>query len=259
MTNRKLFLNQMLDIGGIASIHNFYSPEALTYKGSLLQADKYFKEWLKIGIIREVPFDQRIRNKRREVFYCLTPKGADSIGRKSEYKYKDPKALNNALHESAKFDTALAFLRNYPDHIINIDYTKSYSGLRPDLVVTMSDMNDNKKIFLVEIERKKTVDRVVNEKIGRYEHTIAPLIKNGALPKNTQILFLYSNFYWNAYLRPQEFSQYGKMLSFQYAQLRHLVKKVSYLPEYYKFAIFPDFHRIHQNVWLNSHGKKSYI
>ena len=259
MTNRKLLLNQMLDIGGIASIHNFYSPAASTYKGSLLQVDKYFKEWLKVGMIREVPFDLRIRNKRREVFYCLTPKGADHIGRKDEYKYKDPKSLNNAMHESAKFDIALAFLRNYPDHIINIDYTKSYSGLRPDIVVTMSDMNNNKKTFLVEVERKKTVSRVVKEKIERYEHIIEPLIKKGSLPKNTQILFLYSYSFWYVYQRPQEYSQYQHELTFQYGQLNNLVKKVSHLPDRYKFAIFADFYRISQNIWLNPRSKKSYI
>ncbi len=259
MTNRKRFLNQMLDIGGIASINNFYSPDASTYKGSILQADKYFKEWLNAGMIREVPFDLKIRNKRREVFYCLTPKGADYIGRKSEYKYKDPKALNNALHESAKFDIALAFLRNYPDHIINIDYTKSYNGLRPDIVITMSDMNDNRKVFLVEIERKKTISRVAEEKIKRYRKVINPLIKNGTLPKNTQVLFMFSNFYWNTYLRPQEYSKYDKMLRFQYAQVHNLVKKVAFLPPYYKFAVFADFYRLDQNIWLSPDGKKSYI
>ena len=57
MTNRKLFLNQMLDIGGIASINNFYSPDANTYKGSILQADKYFNTFFEyFDIIAQRPF-----------------------------------------------------------------------------------------------------------------------------------------------------------------------------------------------------------
>ena len=60
-------------------------------------------------------------NKSREVFYCLTKKGAKYIGRTDEYKYKKyQKSPNNVMHESMKFDVALSFLKIF--QIINLRF-----------------------------------------------------------------------------------------------------------------------------------------
>jgi len=46
MLNNKKILEQMLEIGGIATLNNFYSPEAKTYLGSLYNIRKKFKLFL---------------------------------------------------------------------------------------------------------------------------------------------------------------------------------------------------------------------
>src|ERR1700730_12669444 len=115
MTSRKLLLNNLLDIGGVATLNNFYSPQAKTFKGSLLYTRKLFKSYLEDGLIEKIEPIGKPANKAREVFYCLTKKGADYIGRSDEYRYKKyPRSPHNALHESMKFDIALSFLRLYP-------------------------------------------------------------------------------------------------------------------------------------------------
>src|SRR3984893_2746926 len=110
MTSRKLLLNNLLDIGGVATLNNFYSPQAKTFKGSLLFTRKLFKSYLHDGLIEKIEPIGKPANKAREVFYCLTKKGSAYIGRADEYKYrKYPRSPANAMHESMKFDVALAF------------------------------------------------------------------------------------------------------------------------------------------------------
>jgi len=88
MTTRKQLLNNLLDIGGVATLNNLYSPTAQSYKGSLLFTRKLFKDYLLEGLIEKIDPIGKPMNKSREVFYCLTKKGAKYIGRADEYKYK---------------------------------------------------------------------------------------------------------------------------------------------------------------------------
>ncbi len=85
---RKQLLNNLLDIGGIATLNNLYSPQAQTYKGGLLYTRKLFKGFLEEGLLEKIEPIGRPMNKSREVFYCLTKNGARYIGRTDEYKYK---------------------------------------------------------------------------------------------------------------------------------------------------------------------------
>jgi hypothetical protein len=59
-----------------------------SYKGSLLFTRKLFKDYLVEGLIERIEPIGKPMNKSREVFYCLTKKGAKYIGRADEYKYK---------------------------------------------------------------------------------------------------------------------------------------------------------------------------
>lgn len=54
MTTRKILLNNLLDIGGVATLNNLYSPSAQTYKGSLLFTRKLFKEYLNENLIERI-------------------------------------------------------------------------------------------------------------------------------------------------------------------------------------------------------------
>lgn len=81
MTNNKLILEHLLDIGGLATMNKFYSPEAKIYLGSLYNTRKVFKVLLDNELIKEIPTVGKTRFPANESFYCITKKGADFIGR----------------------------------------------------------------------------------------------------------------------------------------------------------------------------------
>jgi hypothetical protein len=64
------------------------------------------------------------------------------------------------------------------------------------------------KFVLVEIERKKTVDRVFNEKIKRYEAMFEQIQKNKSHNIHQfLILFVYTDIWYDPFLRPQQYSE----------------------------------------------------
>jgi hypothetical protein len=79
MTTRQLLLNNLLDIGGVATLNNLYSREAKTFKGGLLYTRKLFKSYLQDGLIEKIEPIGKPANKVREVFYCLIKKDVDYI------------------------------------------------------------------------------------------------------------------------------------------------------------------------------------
>lgn len=257
MTNRKLLLSHLLDIGGVATLNNLYSPEAKSYKGSLLFTRNLFKSYLKDGLIKKIDFIGKPRNPSHEVFYCLTKKGANYIGRSDDYKFKNiQKSPNNVMHESMKFDVALAFLRLYPNLKMSFRYDMSFYNVRPDIVIRLVGNNPkDTRFFLVEIERKKTVDRVFNEKITRYEEMFNKMEKNKS--HNTSqftTLFVYTDIWYNVFLRPQ---QYETVVNEQ-AQITEAVKRL--IKDYcsklssrrYLFMPFHNFYKLNDIVWYTS-------
>ncbi|MFH1051032.1 MAG: hypothetical protein V1779_08930 [bacterium] len=263
MNTRKLILNQLLDIGGVATKNNFFSPKAKTVDGSVLKITKFFNEWLKDGFIRELPTVTRVKNKRQETFYCITSKGADYIGRKFDYKYKDPKSPNNVMHESMKFDIAMSFLRNYPDFSITFSYDDRFGGLQPDIVVRMTQQDTGKEyVFFIEIERKKTVDRVYKEKLLRYEKVLNKLdYKVSNLPRHLKVLVIYSNLNFDCFLRTQDYKtrEVGYELSLLEKQITRLVVMSKNLPDRYRFITFNQFVDIGKPIWLTPKGQKVLI
>jgi len=115
MTTRKFLLNHLFEICGIAALNNLYSPQAKTNKGGLLFTRKLAKSYLFDGLIEKIEPIGKPLNKSREVFFCLTKRGSDYIGRSDEYRYwKYQKSTHNIMHESMKFVTALSLLRRFP-------------------------------------------------------------------------------------------------------------------------------------------------
>jgi hypothetical protein len=56
MPNNKLILEHLLDIGGLATLNNFYSTNAKTYLGSFLyNTRKKFRLLLDYELIKEIP------------------------------------------------------------------------------------------------------------------------------------------------------------------------------------------------------------
>lgn len=261
MPSRKLLLNHLLDIGGIATLNNFYSPQAKTVQGGLLYTRKLFKSLIEDGFIEQINTIGKPANKAREVFYCLRKKGAHFIGRPDEYKYRRyGRSPTNVMHESMKFDVALSFLRLYPQAQFRFAYDKSLYNVRPDIVVKV-ESNNKIKYLLVEIERKKTIDRVYKEKLKSYETMFAAMVKNRSHnPANFIVLFIYTDIYFDVFARPQEYSnpKMANHINSINTLLNNLVRKYcTNLPQNrYLFAPFHDFYRLNEPVWQTSTGNR---
>jgi hypothetical protein len=264
MTSRKLILNNLLDLGGVGTLNNFYSRTARTHKGSLLYARKLFKSYLEDGLIEKIDTIGKPANKAREVFYCLTKKGAHYIGRESEYKYrKYGKSPNNVMHESMKFDVALSFLRQYPNAKFNIRYDASFYGVRPDILIRIESTNPavRTRFLLCEIERKKTVDRVYHEKVARYEEMFRTIEQKRSHNVNQfMVLFVFTDIWFDIFLRPQEYGT--PAVAHHIEHINYLVRNLvtqycKNLPEHrYRFMPFHSFHRPHEPVWLTPSGNR---
>ena len=264
MTSRKLLLNHLLDIGGVATLNNFYSPAAKTFKGGLLFTRKLFKSYSQDGLIERIEPIGKPANKAREVFYCLTKKGADYIGRSSEYKYrKYPRSPANIMHESMKFDVALAFLRLYPLAKITFRYDSSFYGVRPDIVIRIESTSPKQltRFLLVELERKKTIDRVFHEKIQRYEEMFAAIAKKKSHNINQfTTLFIYTDIWFDVFLRHQEYK--GPEICNHITCVNNLLINLTHhyckhLPnERYRFLAFHDFYRLNEPIWLTPLGHR---
>lgn len=264
MTTRKLLLNNLLDIGGVATLNNLYSPTARSFKGSLLFTRKLFKDYIVEGLIEKIEPIGKPMNKAREVFFCLTKKGAHYIGRSDEYKYKKyQKSPNNVMHESMKFDTALSIIRNFPDKKFTIRYDSSFYGVKPDILIRIESSNRKEltRFWLVEIERKKTIDRVFNEKIKRYEQMFESIQCNKSHNINQfTVLFVYTDIWFDPFVRPQQYTE--RITADRINQVNTLVKNLvqhycKHLPEQrYRFTAFHNFHRLHEAVWLTPRSKR---
>lgn len=264
MNHSKLLLNHLLDIGGVATLNNFYSPKATTHKGGLLYTRKLFKSYIQDDFIEKIESIGKPANKAREVFYCLTKKGADFIGRPEEYKYrKYPRSPANIMHESMKFDTALAFLRLYPSYKFTFHYDSSFYGVRPDIFVRIDNrgLKPYTRFFLVEIERKKTVDRVFNEKIKRYEEMFKTIEKNKSHNiSQFTALFVYTDIWFDVFLRPQEYCD-PKVVNhidcvnhLLHNLIKHYCKNLA--EQRYRFIGFHNFYRLNEPIWYTPQGNR---
>ena len=255
MPNNKLILEQLLDIGGLATLNNFYSTDAKTYLGSLYNTRKKFKLLLDNELIKEIPTVGKTRFPTNEVFYCITKKGADFIGRQ-EYKYKGyPKSPYNIMHESMKFDFALAWLNFYGSRNTEIRYNQRFSSLMPDITITVNGKETHK--FLIEIERKKTIDRTERAKFKIYNDMFYNMRnKKFDNPKNFTVLFVYTNTWYNVFARPQQYELLTNEIVTLHEKTRELAKLAKNLPDKYLFMPFPDFYRLNEKVWYTPDGNK---
>lgn len=264
MTSRTLILNHLLDIGGVATLNNFYSPQALTHKGSLLYARKLFKSFVSDSLLEKIEPIGKPSNKAREVFYCLTKQGSQYIGRENEYKYKKyGRSPNNIMHESMKFDVALAFLRGFPQAKFSFRYDANLYGVRPDILIRLENPNPKQptRFLLVEIERKKTVDRVFHEKINRYEEMFRTIeAKHSHNPRQFMVLVVYTDIWFDVFWRPQEYSLPSAVNHIEHINylVRNLITHYCHnlLEHRYRFLPFHSFSRLHEPVWFTPHGNR---
>lgn len=258
MTCKKQLLHDVLDIGGVFTLNNLYSPSATTYKGAMRRLYEYKDFWLENGFIQEMkPYENyKPQNPGNELFYCLTKKGAAFIGR-DDYDYKKALKsphLENIMHESAKFDVALSFVRLYRDWDVKIEY-KTFKGLRPDIFISMR-RNGIILHFLVEIERKKDISRVIREKIkGQYKQKLKIKETRDDLPRVFSLLIVYSPLSYNPFTRPQEMT--GNIVQ----DIEDIKRDAYNLARYGEMSnvlaiALPDFYRLNEAVWYTPSGTK---
>ncbi|RPI19471.1 MAG: hypothetical protein EHM58_01290 [Ignavibacteriae bacterium] len=264
MNSRKQLLNHLLDIGGVGTLNNFYSPFAKTHKGGLLFTRKLFKSYAEDGLIEKIETIGKPANKAHEVFYCLTKKGADYIGRPNEYRYKKyQRSPYNIMHESMKFDVALSFLRLFPHKKFTFRYDASFYGVRPDILIRVESSNPKEltRFLLVEIERKKTIDRVFHEKIKRYEEMFQAITqKKSHNVSQFQVLVVYTDIWWDVFLRPQEYNNPSVInhIDCITGLLKNLVNHYCKFlpPDRYRFLGFHNFYRLPDVVWHTPQGNR---
>lgn len=253
-------LHELLSIQS-GSVNNLFSYKAKSYKGALLQVNKDIKEYMKAGLIQQIPFDLKPRERRKQYFYFVTRTGAKVIDRLEDYKQKITKSLNNAEHESMKFDIALSFLRNFPDYEFSFDYKADLSGLKPDILVNVKNIqNDKQFTFLVEIERKKELTRIYRDKILRYNKFMkAGLFAKHNLSPKSKVLFVCSNLRYDPYLRPQQYSQ-PEVTSNMYLLYKQFIYFLSVIKQendkHFRFIPFPEFTKIAEPIWRMPSGIK---
>lgn len=270
MTSKKKLLNDLLDIGGIATLNNLYQPTATTYKGALKQARRNMEFWLKEKLVEVLlPYPSfRSEYPAREVFYGITKKGAKFIDREEDFtnrKVGKSADLENTMHESAKFDICLSFIRLFPEYNVTIDYWRiigttkgTKGGIKPDATIYLNLKTNHKirHVFYVEIERKKTVSRTFSEKILRYKEVLSR--PNINLPQPFTVLVVFFSRDYSSFLRPQEMT--GKNLE-SANRVREMVKDLAMnkkygatLPDYYRFMAQPDFYRLNEKVCYKKDG-----
>ncbi len=247
-------LNNLIDIGGIATRNNFYSQrKANTYKGAMRQTNIYFKKLQANGFIDELESPVDLRDPWRQKFYKITKSGAKFINRGDEYraslsKVRSPFTID---HESMVKDVALAFIRLYKDYNVIIEVDRKFGKIIPDLVVSLE--GEKKYTFLVEVERKKSADRTVREKLLKYNGFN---FERYGLTGMTKVLVLFSTFEYNALLRPMEYKKAEARIERINKQVQNLIRLSKDLPNIYRFIGFPDFYRLNEPLWFTNKGDK---
>ncbi len=243
MTPREQIIDQLMTIK-YGSINNFFSVKAKDPKGSLLQATKYFNDFVKHGYIRPLAYDLTPRNRRKEIFHTPTLKGAKYVGREAEYKYKEIRATSTIRNDSMKYDVALSLVRLYPKWKFEFEYEKEFGGKRCDVFIK-ARKGETILYYWVEIERKTERYKEVNRKAEIFNKV------KSKLPFGTKCLFVLSYLYHDPLLRPQEYKlnpTIESRIQINNKQFNRFVKSV---PKDFLYLNFINFYRLNEAVWFD--------
>lgn len=237
-----------------ATINNLYSRRSKTEKGSILATDKAMRRLENRGLVKPLPMNENPRNRRQEVFFRLTAKGAKKVDTDAKPKFSwESKSIEKINHDSMVNDIARMFLDSYEDVSLDfhakIDDQGSYYNLYPDILATINGCT-----FLVEVERKKHPSRTVTDKLPRYESS-----KLEGLHPKTKVLFVWCNISRQvAMTRPQGQENIKGEITEVDRQYQMLLDKCRHLPPYkYRFLPFYKFHRLNEAVWDCPDGQKT--
>jgi len=251
MTPRENIIDQLMTVH-YGSINNFFSITAKDPDGCMLQTSKYFNDFIKHAYIRPLAFDITPRNRRKEIFYAPTLKGAKYVGRESEYKYKEIRATSTARHDSMKYDIALSLVRLYPDWNFEFEYEKSFGGKKCDIFIK-ARKDDKTLYYWVEVERKTECYKEVKAKVNIFNKL------KGKLPFGTKCLFVLSYLYHDPLLRPQEYNLnqiIKERIETNNKQFNRFVKSA---PKDFLFLNFINFYRLNESVFYENGNPRKLI
>jgi hypothetical protein len=137
----------------------------------------------------------------------------------------------------------MAFLRSYPDAFIDFEYKRSIDGKTPDIVAWI-----NKYTFLVEIERKRTPGRVIQETAKKWEKVD---FKRHGFPHQTKVLVVYAPIYYDVFMRPQDSKSQERNAYISLDALMNIAHHQIKNKDRFMFCHFIDFYRIHKTIWKN--------
>ena len=258
-TKRTQILN-WLGLVKYANPTNFYYNRANT-RDAIYNASKIFNALEKDNLIQRVQFNEDRPVRKFEQFYSLTRKGARSIDFENEYKYVEIKSIFNLNHESSKIDIATSFLKLYPNWEIHFDYNAIICGVRPDIIIRMTNnVTGGFYSFIVEVERKKYPARIM-EKIEKYKEVFDDIDfeKNNLSPK-TKLLIVFNNLRFSPFWRPTDYQdpevkRIITMVNSQFNQVLQLSRDLSM--KYYRFLPFHEFYMLNKQVWSMPNGQKT--
>lgn len=245
MTLRKQLLHYMLDIGGVCTLNNLYSPTATTYENSLRHLRDLKSFWLKNEFIEPIiPYKEyRPDHPFNKTFYRITKMGCEFIGRPDEYKPKvKSTSIKNVEHDSKVYDWLISYLRKFPDWETEIDYPRG--KVCPDARIK-SKKNDRHYAFYLEVESKDTTDRPA-QKIEKYEQLERGV---GDVPKFYKVLIAYSHSrQYPSFHRPTQLTEDVRKKN----EERTLAVANHQFPDNFLIASKSDFDRIDEAVWINN-------
>lgn len=225
MTLKSKILNYGLNLVEFTA-YNFY------IMGNRCGIDRHFNDLENKGYIKKIPSDFEPDHWRKETFYYVTQKGAESQERKEDYVYRKHKAHSRINHDTGVKHIALKFLLLGAD--VEFEYPvgrytdkdKKEKTLYADIRVALGN-----RVFFVENDIKPNPKGTYTRKTLKYEQ-----IK---LPNNYRVLFFWSHSDYchqalystlREFRRPELFEYHSKRSNYanelaKKGEFRHLDKK----------------------------------
>ena len=238
------------------NISAFTRISANTVEGAMKEPRRLFKQLGDAGLITPIPLYGFGRSHSRNTFHRVTHKGHRAV-ESPKYRYIDPKSINNIYHQSGLIDVALGFIYGFPDYKVEIDYNKILDGYRPDAHIRLTSKDIRPRIydFIIEFERTRSNQAIIDEKLKRNEKLAA--FRKYGLSDKTKILYVLTDEFYDVYWRPVEYNQkeVRQLTDKVNYRLKRLIGGARFLPGHkYRFTALHNFTRLDKAVWHNSQG-----
>lgn len=243
------------------NISAFTRKTADTLEGSMKEPRRLFRQLLAAKLIAPIPVYGFGKQHSHNTFYRATRRGHTAIeGR--QYRYIEPKSMNQIDHQSGLADIMLGFIYGYPEYAVEIDYGKTFEigkndRYTPDAYVKLTGLDGKEYHFIVEFERTREAVEIRREKLSRNEKITD--FKRYGLPEKTKFLYVYAYERFNIFWRPVQYGdpEIKTMIKATADRFNNLIRLSQDLPDYkYRFMPFQEFYRLNEPVWITPQNKK---